>query len=76
MKDKEFKMKLLDQYWRKHRNFIIYIMVGGAVTITNIILLYIFIDIFNIPTLISSTVVVGGLFILKYFVYKWTGFTQ
>ena len=60
----------------KHRNFIVYLFVGVSITVTNIILLYLFIDILGISTILSSTVVVGGLFILKYFIYKWTGFTK
>ena len=62
--------------WEKHRNFIVYLFVGVSITVTNIILLYLFIDILGISTILSSTVVVGGLFILKYFIYKWTGFTK
>ena len=61
---------------QKHRNFIIYAIVGASISVTNIILLYLFIDILKISTVLSSTVVVGGTFLLKFFIYKWTGFTQ
>ncbi len=54
----------------------IYTWVGLFITVLNIVLIWLFIDIFHIPTIISSTVVVGGLFILKFFIYKATGFTQ
>jgi len=66
----------LNKLWKKHRNFIIYFLVGAFISLTNIILLYIFIDLLGIPTLISSTAVVGGTFLLKFFMYKWTGFTD
>ena len=54
----------------------IYFVVGVGISAANIGLLYLFIDIFRVSTLISSTVVIGGTFILKFFIYKWTGFTQ
>lgn len=60
----------------KNKNFMIYTIVGILITILNIALLWLFIDIFRIPTLISSTIIVGGLFILKFIIYKATGFTK
>ncbi len=59
-----------------NRNFIVYTVVGAFITILNIVLLWLFIDIFKIPTILSSTLIVGGLFIIKFFIYKATGFTQ
>ncbi len=61
---------------KKNNNFMIYTHVGIIITILNIFLLWIFIDFLEIPTLISSTLIVGGLFILKFYLYKKTGFTQ
>ena len=69
-------MRSLKLELEKHRNFIIYLIVGAGISGTNIFLLYLFIDIFGISTLVSSTVVVGGTFILRFFIYKWTGFTK
>ena len=69
-------MKLLQSAWKKQRNFIIYLIVGAGISLANIILLYILIDIAGLSTILSGTLVVGSLFILKYFIYKWTGFTQ
>ena len=69
-------MRSLKLELEKHRNFIIYLVVGAGISGTNIFLLYLFIDIFQISTLISSTIVVGGTFILRFFIYKWTGFTK
>ena len=66
----------MKEYIKRHRNFVIYTIVGASISLANIILLYLLIDIFGISTLYSSTLVVGGTFLLKYFIYKWTGFTQ
>ncbi|MFH1376297.1 MAG: hypothetical protein ABIH25_01550 [Candidatus Woesearchaeota archaeon] len=44
--------------------------------ILQIISLYLFIDLLKIPTIISSIVIVGGIFIFKFIIYKWTGFTR
>ncbi len=54
-----------------NREFFHYFWTGGLFTILNIVLVWLFIDIFKIPTLISSTVVIGGLFIARYLVYRW-----
>ena len=69
-------MKLIQNLWKTQRNFIIYLIVGAGISFANIVLLYILIDIVGLSTIISGTLVVGSLFILKYFIYKWTGFTQ
>ena len=58
------------------KNFYIYTGVGAFVSIVNILLLYLFIDILRIPTIISSSVVVIGSFFFRFFLYKWTGFTR
>jgi len=59
---------------QKRKSFIIYSGVGIFITILNIFLIWLFIDIFNIPTVIASTIVVGGLFLFKFYLYKKTGF--
>jgi len=69
-------MKIIKNLWETQRNFIIYLLVGAGISLANIVLLYILIDIVGLSTIISGTLVVGSLFILKYFIYKWTGFTQ
>ena len=51
--------------------FFHYFWTGGLFTILNIFLVWLFIDILHIPTLISSTVVIGGLFFSRYLVYRW-----
>lgn len=57
----------------KNHPFIKYTWVGALFSILNIVLLWLFIDIFHISTLISSTVIVGGLFVVKYIAYRLTG---
>lgn len=64
------------RYYSKHKNFIIYTIVSASVSVINVILLYLFIDILKISTLVSGAIVVGGTFILKYFMFRWTGFTK
>ena len=61
---------------KNNNNFFTYTYVGVIVTVLNISLLWLFIDIFEIPTLISSTVIVGGLFLFKFYLYKKTGLIQ
>ncbi len=57
----------------KNHSFFKYSWVGAVFTVLNIGLVWLFIDVLHIPTIISSAVVVGGLFVLKYFFYKWAG---
>jgi len=61
---------------KKRKKFIIYTYVGAVMALLNIILVWLFIDIFNIPTIIASGAVVGGLFLVKFMWYKKAGFTQ
>ena len=56
--------------------FFTYSWVGALFTVLNIVLVWVFIDILRVPTILSSTIVVGGLFVGKYFVYKWSGFVS
>lgn len=53
------------------KSFFHYFWTGGLFTILNIFLVWLFIDILHIPTLISSTIVIGGLFLGRYLVYRW-----
>ena len=64
----------LSRHYHAHRKFVTYSWVGILVTIMQIALLYLFIDIWGIPTIWSSSLIVGGLFVFKYFLYRWTGF--
>jgi len=61
---------------RNNRSFVTYTWVGIFMMILQIISLYLFIDLLKIPTIISSIVIVGGIFIFKFIIYKWTGFTR
>lgn len=68
-------LKLLHSYLkevRKH-SFFKYTWVGALFTVLNIFLLWLFIDVLNVSTIIASTIIVGGLFILKYIFYKLIG---
>lgn len=52
-------------------SFFHYFWTGGVFTLLNIFLVWLFIDFFGFPTLISSIVVIGGLFLLRFLVYRW-----
>lgn len=52
------------------RSFFHYLWIGGAYSVLNIFLLWLLIDNFKIPTVISSTIVIGGTFILRYIVFR------
>jgi putative flippase GtrA len=57
----------------KNHSFFKYAWIGAFFSVLNIFFLWLFIDIFGIPTLISSTIIIGGLFALKYLFYRLTG---
>lgn len=48
------------------RRFFHYAWIGIAVSLLNVVLLWLFIDIFHWPTVFSSTLVVAGNFLLRY----------
>lgn len=50
------------------KSFLHYLWTGGAITVAQVFLLWLFIDIMGIPTVASSIVVVGGLFLLRYLI--------
>lgn len=52
------------------RSFFHYIWTGGVFTVLNIFLVWLAIDIFNIPTLLATSTVVIGLFITRFVVYR------
>ena len=52
------------------KSFLHYVWTGGAWTILGIFLTWFFIDILEIPTILSSTVVIGGTFILRYVAFR------
>lgn len=55
------------------KSFFHYFWTGGLFTLLNIFLVWLSIDIFHIPTIISSVVVIGGLFLGRYLVFRWLG---
>ncbi len=52
------------------RKFFIYTCIGIFFAVFNVFLLWLFIDILKIPTVIASSVVIGGTFILRYVLFK------
>ncbi|MFM2357835.1 MAG: hypothetical protein RJA61_572 [Candidatus Parcubacteria bacterium] len=62
------KIPIIGFFWEK--SFFHYFWTGGLFTILNVFLLWLFIDVFHLPTVISSTIVIGGLFISRYVFYR------
>ena len=52
-----------------HKKFVHYTWIGIFISLLNIFLLWLLIDIFGIPTIISSSLVVVGTFILRYVLF-------
>lgn len=52
------------------RKFFYYTCIGILISVLNIFLLWLFIDVFGIPTVISSTVVIGATFIFRYVLFR------
>lgn len=52
------------------RTFFHYIWTGGFFTILSIFLIWFFIDILHFPTLMGSSISVGGIFILRYVIFR------
>ena len=55
-------------FWDK--KFFHYTWVSVFISVLNIFLLWLFIDIFKIPTVPSSTAIIGATFIIRYFLYR------
>ncbi|HRZ30063.1 MAG TPA: GtrA family protein [Candidatus Paceibacterota bacterium] len=52
-----------------NKKFAHYTWVGIFISLLNVFLLWLFIDILGIPTVISSLIVVAGTFILRYVLF-------
>lgn len=52
------------------KSFLHYVWTGGVWTVLGIFLTWFFIDILKIPTILASTVVIGGTFILRYVAFR------
>lgn len=63
------KIPLVNFFWEK--SFFHYLWTGGVFTVLNIFLVWLLIDFLKVPTIVSTTVVIGGLFVLRYVFYRW-----
>jgi putative flippase GtrA len=52
------------------RKFFIYTCIGVFFAMFNVFLLWLFIDVLKIPTVIASSIVIGGTFIFRYVLFK------
>lgn len=67
--------KIVDLIRKNKKQFTTYTLVGAVVSVLNIFLMWLFIDVFGMNTIMSGVIVIGGLFILKFILYEKTGFT-
>jgi len=58
------------------RQFLLYSGIGAFIYVLNVALLYLFIDILGVSTVVSSSAIIAALFILKYILYRATGFSK
>lgn len=52
------------------RRFVAYTWIGVAISTLNIALLWLTIDVMHVPTLVASTVIIGGTFLLRYVLFS------
>ncbi len=64
------KIPFLGYFFEK--SFFHYLWVSGIFSAANIFLLWFFIDVLEIPTLVASTGVIGGTFLLRYVLFRLT----
>lgn len=55
-------------FWNK--GFLHYAWVSGLFSAVNVFFLWLLIDVFAIPTVLASVIVVGGTFLLRYLVFQ------
>jgi len=53
-----------------NRGFFNYFWIGAAISISNVALLWVLIDVLGIPTIVSSVMVVGFTFVGRYLLFK------
>jgi len=56
-----------------NKNFVKYTLINIFFSIITIILIWFFVDILNIPTVVSSVIVVFAIFVIKFFAFDITG---
>lgn len=52
------------------RSFFHYLWSGGLFTVLSIFFVWFFIDVVHLPTIVGSSVSVGGIFILRYVLFR------
>jgi putative flippase GtrA len=72
-----FIKKIIDRIENNHlgklfldKKFLHYTWIGIFVSLLNIFLLWLFIDIWGIPTVASSTIVIGATFVIRYVLFR------
>ncbi len=62
------KFSFVGYFWEK--SFLHYAWISALYSVLNIFLLWLFIDILKIHTVVSSAIVIGGTFILRYVLFR------
>jgi len=62
------KIPLVGYFWEK--SFLHYAWISGLYSVLNIFLLWLFIDVLRIPTVVASVIVIGGTFVLRYVLFR------
>jgi hypothetical protein len=63
-------IKLFEKQKREHFQFTVYTAIVIFSSLLQIILVWILIDIFHVPTLLSVTTIIAGLFIIRFILFK------
>ncbi len=61
--------RIVKFFWNK--SFLHYLWTGGLFTILNIVLVSLAVDVMHFSAASSSSVIIGGLFLLRYVLYRW-----
>lgn len=62
-------IRIVRFFWNK--SFLHYLWTGGLFTVLNIVLVSLAVDVLHFSAAASSSVIIGGLFLLRYVLYRW-----
>lgn len=68
-KSKIKDFRIVKFFWNK--SFLHYLWTGGLFTVLNIVLVSLAVDVLHFSAASSSSVIIGGLFLLRYVLYRW-----
>jgi len=62
-------IRIVKFFWNK--SFLHYLWTGGLFTVLNIVLVSLAVDVLHFSAASSSSIIIGGLFLLRYILYRW-----